>query len=158
MPDLFAHFASGYLIGRIPSIRSWSAFLTLGAILPDLLTRIPEIILDRFLGIPIYHFVEIFHSPLCLLLTSFAISLLIEHRARSKAFLSIFLGSTIHVVLDLMQKQFGSAIYMPFFPFSLDKVQWGLFHFNASIVFFPLLLILVFAAWILPDALRKHRR
>ena len=148
MPDLFAHFASGYLISRAPKLRRYTAFLTLGVVLPDILTRIPEILLDRLLGIPIYHFFNIFHSPSCLLLVSFIISLAFEFKIRLIAFLLIFIGSSLHVALDLMQKQFGGGVYMPYFPFSMETVEWGLFHFNASVALFPIILITVVVAWL----------
>jgi hypothetical protein len=148
VPDLFAHFASSYLISREAHLRQYTSVFVLGAVLPDILTRIPEIILDRFLGIPIFHFVVIFHAPFCLLLVSFVISLMLEFRTRLMAFFFILLGSYLHVVLDLMQKQFGQGVYMPYFPFSFETLQWGLFHFNASIALFPILLVSVVIAWI----------
>jgi len=148
MPDLFTHFASGYLISRVPNLRRYTAFLALGAILPDILTRIPEILLDRLLGIPIFHFLNIFHSPFCLLLVSYIISLTFEFKIRLIAFLFIFIGSCLHVILDLMQKQFGEGVYMPYFPFSLETIQWGLFHFNASVTLFPIIFVIVVVAWL----------
>ncbi len=148
MPDLFAHFASGYLISRIPQLRMYTALLVLGAVLPDLLTRVPEIFFDRFLGLNVYHAVEIFHSPTVLFLVAFALSLLMDRSLRFQAFSSIFLGSLVHVVLDLMQIQFGESVYMPYFPFSFAKVQFALFHFNASIQLFPLIALLIFLVFL----------
>jgi len=149
MPDLFAHFASGYLVSQPANLRQNSPFLVLGTILPDILTRIPEIIFDRLLGIPVFHFVIIFHSPFCLLLSTFAISLLLDSQIRLAGFFLILMGSFVHVILDLMQKQFGQAVYMPYFPFSFETLQWGLFHYNASISLFPVLLLLVIFSWIM---------
>jgi len=149
MPDLFAHFASGYLISRVSRLRKHTALLVLGVVLPDILTRIPEIILDRLLGIPVFHFVIIFHSPFSLLIVSFIISLTFELRIRFTAFLLIFLGSFLHVVLDLMQKQFGEGVYMPYFPFSFETFQLGLFHFNSSVTLFPIVFIIVLISWLI---------
>ncbi len=148
MPDLFAHFTSGYLISRYPHLRGFTALIVLGAVLPDLLTRVPEIFFDRFLGLNVYHAVEIFHSPTVLFLVAFALSLLMDRSLRFQAFSSIFLGSLVHVVLDLMQIQFGESVYMPYFPFSFVKIEFGFFHFNASIAIFPLLLPLVTIAFL----------
>ena len=146
MPDLFAHFASGYLISRYSRFRAYTAFIVLGAVLPDMLTRLPEIVLDRFLGINAYHAVEIFHSPFVLCLVAFLLSLLMDYRLRPIAFTWILLGSLTHVFLDLMQSQFGESVYMPYFPFSFIRVEFGFFHFNASIVAFPILLLIVIFA------------
>jgi hypothetical protein len=148
MPDLFAHFASGYLISRIPQLRMYTALLVLGAILPDLLTRVPEIVLDRILGINIYHAVEIFHSPAVLCLVSFAFALMMARNLRLNAFCSLLFGSLVHVLLDIMQFQFGDSVYMPYFPFSFAKVQFALFHFNASIQLFPLIALLIFLVFL----------
>lgn len=149
MPDLFAHFASGYLISRYSRLRTRTALIVLGAVLPDLLTRLPEILLDRFLGLNIYHAVEIFHSPTVLCLVAFVLSLLMDRGLRTNAFIWILFGSLVHVLLDLMQSQFGGGIYMPYFPFSFVKIEFGIFHFNASIVAFPVLLLIVIFAFIL---------
>ena len=147
MPDLFAHFASGYLISREAHLRKYTALLVFGAVLPDVLTRVPEIVLERFIGVSVFHFFIIFHSPFCLLLTSIAISLILESRIRLLGFFLILLGSYLHVALDLMQIQLGQGVYLPYFPFSFETLQWSLFHINASILLFPALLILVLAVW-----------
>ena len=149
MPDLFAHFASGYLISRDSRLRAHTALIVLGAVLPDLLTRLPEIILDRFLGLNVYHAVEIFHSPMILCLVAFVFSLLMDPVIRTKAFIWILFGSLVHVLFDLMQSQFGESIYMPYFPFSFVRVEFGFFHFNASIAAFPILLLIVVFAFVL---------
>ena len=149
MPDLFAHFSIGYLISRKKTLRQHTTFLVLGSALPDVLTRIPEIILDRFLGFKFSHFVIIFHTPLCLLLACFVVSVMFELSTRAPAFLFLFLGSMLHVLLDLMQRQSGDGVYIPYFPFSFEAIQWSLFHFNSSIMLFPFLLVAVIVAWLL---------
>jgi hypothetical protein len=149
MPDLFTHFASGYFISRHKTLRRYTFFLILGAILPDILTRVPEIVLDRFFGIPVFHFVIIFHTPVCLLLTSYIFSLMLEKRERLQAFIYILAGSYLHVALDLMQRQIGDGVYIPLFPFSFETIQLGLFHYNASITLFPAIFILVLVVWLI---------
>ena len=148
MPDLFTHFASGYLMSRHSRLRAHTALIVLGAVLPDLLNRLPEIVMERFLGLNIYHAVEIFHAPIILCLVALAISLLMDHGLRARAFIWIFFGSLVHVLLDLMQLQPGEGVYMPYFPMSFAKVEFGVFHFNASIVAFPVLLLIVIFAFI----------
>ena len=55
----------------------------------------------------------------------------------------LLIGALFHVVLDLMQKQFYDGIYMPYFPYSFETVQWQLFHIHASLVIAPVLLVLI---------------
>ena len=72
---------------------------------------------------------------------------ILELRIRLLGFFLIVLGSYLHVALDLMQIQLGQGVYLPYFPFSFETLQWNLFHINASLLLFPALLILVLAVW-----------
>jgi hypothetical protein len=147
VPDLFAHFASGYLPGNSrPGLR-FDALLVTGTILPDLLTRVPEIFLDRFLGFSVYHFFNALHTPAGLGLFCYLLCLFFPAEGRSTVFTSLFAGSMLHFILDLMQAQFYNGVYMPFFPLSLETMQWGLFHYNSSLYLFPLLLLLTITTY-----------
>ena len=142
MPDLFAHFASGYLPATSrPGVR-FDALLVTGVVLPDILTRIPEILLDRFLGFKVYHFFNALHTPAGFALFCYLLCLFFPERGRFVVFTTLLAGSMLHFILDLMQAQFHAGVYMPFFPFSIETLQWGLFHYNDSIYLFPILLIM----------------
>ena len=147
MPDLFAHFASGYLPSRHQKIQKYDALLVLGAVLPDLLSRIPDIVLVRFFHLPVEYFFRALHAPIVVILSCYLLSFLFERSIRFKSFLSLVAGSCLHLVLDLMQQQFFEGVSMPFIPFSMKTVQWGLFHYNASLVAFPPLLVIVLLIW-----------
>jgi hypothetical protein len=148
VPDLFAHFASGYLPTRFSRLRHFDALIVLGAVLPDLTTRIPEIIFDRFFGLPVFHFFNALHTPVGVALTCYALAFAFEENERKNAFWCLFIGSILHITLDLLQKQFHDAVYMPLFPFSFATVQWGLFHFNASVAIFPVIFLGVLISWL----------
>ena len=147
MPDLFVHFASGYLPSRYQQIRKYDALLVLGAVLPDLLSRIPIIILVRFFHLPVEYFFRALHTPIVLILFCYMLSFLFERSMRFKSFLSLVAGSFLHLVLDLMQQQFFDGVYMLFIPFSMKTVQWGWFHYNSSLVVFPPLFVIVLLIW-----------
>ena len=147
MPDLFAHFASTYLPSRHHKLRQYDALLVFGAVLPDLLSRIPIIIFVRFLDLPVVYFFRTLHTPIGLILACYILSFLFERSIRFKNFLALAVGSFLHLVLDLMQQQFFEGVYMPFVPFSTETVQWSWFHYNASLLVFPLLLVLVLFFW-----------
>jgi hypothetical protein len=147
MPDLFAHFSSAYLPSRYQRLRQYDALLVLGTVLPDLLARIPIVIFVRWMDLPVVYSFRALHSPIAMILVCYMISFLFERSTRIKSFYSLAAGSCIHLVLDLMQQQFFEGVYTPFVPFSLKTVQWGWFHYNASLLCFPLLLILVIFFW-----------
>ena len=147
MPDLFAHFASAYLPSRYQRLRQYDALLVLGAALPDLLSRIPIIIFVRFFDLPVVYFFRALHTPIGVILACYTLSFLFERSIRFKSFLLLTAASFLHLVFDLMQEQFFDGVYMPFIPFSIKTVQWGWFHYNASLLVFPLLLVIVLFFW-----------
>jgi len=142
LPDLFFHFASGYLPTRYPKVLKYDALLVLGAILPDVLTRIPEIVLYRYLDLPVYDFFNALHTPFSLLIFCYCLSLFFVESDRISSFVVMSIGAQFHILLDMMQEQFYSGVYMPMFPFSLKTYQFALFHPHSSLLFSPLLAIL----------------
>ncbi|MBT6199947.1 MAG: hypothetical protein HOI21_05360 [Bacteroidetes Order II. Incertae sedis bacterium] len=147
MPDLLTHAASGYLAGRCFYSDHRVGLVVFGSILPDLMTRVPGIILQRFLELPVAHFFAAFHTPTSLAVSCYGFSFLFAKPQRRLSFILMFSGSLLHFVLDLMQKQFYEPIYMPWFPLSLQAVQWSWFHIHASLLVAPILLIAVLWLW-----------
>jgi hypothetical protein len=148
MPDLFAHFSSAYLPSRYRQFRQYDALFVLGTVLPDLLARIPIVIFVRWLQFPLEYFFRAIHTPIGMLIACYIFSFLFERSTRFKCFLWLAAGSCLHLVLDLMQQQFFEGTYTPFVPFSIKTVQWGWFHYNASLLVFPLLIVVVLFFWI----------
>jgi len=148
MPDLFAHFTSGFLPSRHRCLRDHDALFVIGAILPDVLTRIPNIVLGQFLTAPIAPFFDALHTPIALLLVCYLCTFAFEELKRKAIFISVLAGAQLHFVLDVMQRQFFYPVYMPYFPFSTKKFQLGLFYFDDSIYLFPLFLGLTLWVWI----------
>jgi len=147
MPDLFTHFATGYLLGRTRFVKRYIAALVIGTMLPDVFTRIPGIVLQEFLHLPIYHFFSAFHTPAGLLLICYLLSFAFTQQERKLTFFYLFFGAMLHFFIDLMQRQFHEGIYMPYFPLRFKTIQWGWFDINASVYLFPLLFVLVIWIW-----------
>jgi hypothetical protein len=148
MPDVLTHAAAGYLIGRKIPQRPYGSLLVFGAVLPDLVTRVPEIVLQRFLGFPVGHFFSAFHTPAALILICYLISFAFENINRKKSFLFLLFGTFIHFVMDLMQAQLHNGLYMPLFPFSFETIQWKLFGIHDSLFASPVLAALIVWFWI----------
>lgn len=147
MPDLFTHAATGYLIGRSLYTDYRFGLIVFGSILPDLLSRVPQIILQRFLEFPVAHFFAAFHTPVALIFSCYILCFLFSETRRKNSFLLMLFGSLCHFLLDLMQEQFYQPIYMPWFPISFQTVQWSWFHIHASLLVTPVLLIVVLCLW-----------
>ena len=147
MPDLFLHFSTGYLPATRISSNVNRAALVLGVTLPDILARIPEIVLGRFLNFDVYHFFSALHTPFALLFASYALSYCFPEQQRKLSFIYLLVGAQAHIMLDLLQEQFHEGIYMPFFPFSLTTIQYPVFHKDASLLLFPVLAIVVVRLW-----------
>lgn len=155
MPDLLSH----YLIAKISTTKIKSKPISLffvGTILPDLLGRTPFVVIadfferyDCYLG----WFLAIFHSPFVLILVCLLISFLFEETLRRHVFKLLFLGSALHLGLDMLQKTFTpSSGYLWFFPFSFKSFNIPLFWADQSIYLIPVLLaIIVFLWWSKPD-------
>jgi len=148
MPDLFTHAATGYFIGRSLYADHRIGLIVLGSILPDLLTRVPQIILQRFLEFPVSHFFAAFHTPVALIISCYLLCFLVTEAQRKTSCLLMSFGALCHFVLDLMQEQFYQPIYMPWFPLSFQAMQWSWFHIHASLLITPVLLVAVLYLWL----------
>lgn len=147
MPDLFFHFATGYLSIRRLKNSTFRVGFVLGAILPDALARIPEIILGRILEFDVYDFFLALHTPFSLLIVCYATTFIFEEKIRKMLFISLFLGTQVHFLLDIFQEQFYFGVYMPFFPLSFSTIQIPLYGKDSSMILFPALALFVIWCW-----------
>jgi len=142
LPDLLTHFLSAYILGRwtIPS-RAMRSIFYFGAILPDLFSRAPvillELILKRFPR-EIFSFFVNFHSPFVVFWFSVLISQFFQ-KDRRKIFFLLSSGAIFHFILDFFQKHI-EPVYFWLFPFSWQKYEIGLFWSDSSIYAIPFLL------------------
>jgi hypothetical protein len=139
MPDAFAHFTITNCCLKQKNLKYLPEFLV-GGLLPDLLGRVP----CYFIKKDLYWELAPFHSPVMLLSVCYGISMFFRDvKERKKVFHYLFSGSMLHVIVDLMQLQFGSRVYYYFFfPFSFRSIQIPLFkHVDDSMYLFPLFLV-----------------
>ena len=142
MPDLLTHFLSAYILGRcvIPS-RAARAVFYLGAILPDIFSRGPVILMQlmfKTLSEGLYRFFMNFHSPFVMFWFSLLISQFFE-KDRKKIFCILIIGCGFHSFLDLLQRHVD-PVYFWFFPFSWAKWEAKLFWADSSMYAIPFLI------------------
>lgn len=155
MPDLLTHYLTAKIITGKSATRAISPFF-LGTILPDVLSRIPSIVIINLFEKYDCHldwFLAIFHSPLVLILICLLIAYFFEENLRKGVFKLLILGTALHLVLDMLQKTFTShSGYLWFFPFSFKSFNIPFFWPDQSLYFIPILLIvLIFIWWFKPD-------
>ncbi len=113
MPDLMTHLIIGLILAELFSIRKKSLIL-LGAIAPDILSKIPLIFFYLGISLPI-SFIP-FHTPFMWFLLSILIAPLFRYD-KLKTILLINIGSMSHFLFDLTMKHFtvvGSRLFFPF--------------------------------------------
>jgi len=151
MPDLGTHLAVGYLLAPARRLRPAAAVLFLvGCTWPDLLTRMPQVVVDAVsleAGRHLLEFLRPLHSPLPYLLVCYLCSVLFVPALRGTAFRALAAGGLLHMALDFLQipgfdpgfQEVSSPNYVWLFPFSRRDFQWGLFGPEASLYALPIL-------------------
>ena len=129
MADLLTHAAVAYACARPAEPQVRSVFV-LGTVLPDLLYK-----MSLYIAGGSTWYSEPSHSPLALLLVAFVGALLFEPAMRKKMFVALWLGSWLHILIDLGKDYLGEGVIMWAFPFSMDRVELGLYQPNQTIYF-----------------------
>lgn len=129
MPDLLSHLLIGLILAEIFNIKKKS-LVVLGAILPDLLSKLHLIYL--YFWIPLQISFISFHTPFMIFMLSLLISPLFMHN-QLKTVLFINLGSMSHFLSDLMIKHFTVSGTRMLFPFSNQNYTLNLIWPEQSI-------------------------
>lgn len=124
MADLVTHTCVALLFkaaSRGPRV----AVFVAGTCLPDLLARVPAMVLTEarwtMPAIPewlVYLWVPL-HMPMGILLASVFFAFLLPERGRAEGFRALLGGGALHLAVDVLQSHFGVG-YLLLFPFS----QW----------------------------------
>lgn len=130
MADLLTHYVSARLPGGFLADPAARSTLVLGVFLPDLAKEALGVLpgLSEFAIVPS-------HSALGLFCLSYALSMFFAEDFRRKAFVTLFVGSAIHVAVDTLKDGLGAGVCLPWHPFSLQGVEVGLYH-NENILWF----------------------
>lgn len=137
MPDLITHTLIVYPLKK--KFPKNILFTLIGTILPDILGRIPGILFPNSDIIGNYQ--AVIHTPIALLLFIYSFSLFFPQKVRFIVFKFIFLGASIHLLLDMFQ-QTATFSYLWFFPFSFSWFQIPLIWPDETIYSIPFLLII----------------
>lgn len=129
MPDLITHGAVALLVkagtGR-PHVASFIA----GSLLPDLLARVPPMLMERvdrhLVAIPRdwLYVTSPMHMPIGMLVSAYALSFLFQEAERRAVFWSLLGGMGLHLALDLTQYHLGVGNPL-FFPINLHTYELG---------------------------------
>ncbi|MDI6640418.1 MAG: zinc dependent phospholipase C family protein, partial [Methanocellales archaeon] len=125
-----------YLLVKVGKIEKYPSLIYLGTILPDVLTRFNDFLMHDF-----NWFFTPLHTPLVMFLTCLLITYLFEENRRKMVFISLMIGSFLHLFLDVLQIHWVTTYYL-FYPFSWEKFEFGLFWPHQSIYFIPVLLLM----------------
>lgn len=132
MPDLLGHVAFARIVREVAPVRraggtggapaspGMVACYYMGALLPDLATRPFHILMPA-----LSPWVEVFHSPACLVLLAIAWAGLFVPELRRRALVSVLSGIATHMAIDLVQRHLAGG-YLLYFPLSFHRNTLGL--------------------------------
>lgn len=127
MPEWIAHLIIGFIIADLISEKK--SLVMIGAILPDLLSKL-NLILRNFLDPQtIALSIGYAHTPFACLLFSISFLPFFEEK-KTKILLLLSLGWISHFILDLIQGPFG---YSLLWPFSFQELGLKLFYSDSFI-------------------------
>lgn len=128
MPDWITHLGGSYLLYRPISRKDIRLFL-LGAILPDFFSRVVSILEDVLhLGWPRHYQLEVFHTPLMLLLVAVVVALFNTNFLRCLGL--VFGGGLLHLLLDMNDTKLAGFGQLLLYPFSYKTYQLNLVEYQ----------------------------
>jgi len=137
MPDLITHTLFVYpLKKRFPK---QIILLLSGAILPDVVGRIPGILIQNNSVVGNYQ--TSVHTPLVLILLVYSLSFFFPEKVRRDVFLFLSAGVFLHLFLDLFQRT-NTYAYFWLFPFSLSWFQIPLIWPDETIFMIPIFIVI----------------
>ncbi|MBN2798592.1 MAG: hypothetical protein JXX28_05535 [Deltaproteobacteria bacterium] len=151
MPDLVTHLCAALLpaglLRRIPV-----AEFAVGAVLPDVASRVPSIALEllRRGGVPIHegisHPISVIHTPLGAGALAILTAELLAPELRARGRRWILAGVAVHFALDLAQDHDGNGYYV-LFPLSTWDWEAALISSEATVSLAPWLAGITALVW-----------
>lgn len=132
MADLLVHYTAAHVLGKPMRDRRLRVIFYLGNCVPDLLYKT-----FYYLTASPGWYEEPTHSPLMLVVASYALALLFEERLRRAAFGLLLAGSLCHVLIDFGKNYMGMGVILWAFPFSMDTAELGWYHTEESLLAWP---------------------
>jgi hypothetical protein len=149
--DGVTHLASAYLL-RAPAGGRHVPVFVLGAVLPDLVSRVPALAAEEAVrqGVPVPQALvwcwTPLHLPAGILLVSLLLPFLFAEEERPAVCCALLGGGALHVALDLLQRHVGLG-YLLLFPFSSRDFEVGLLGSEATVWAAPLLAAAAALLW-----------
>jgi len=148
MADLITHAAVAWLLRLRSRDRVAVELFVVGAVLPDVVSRVPSIALtslrDQGLPVPPALLVgwEPLHMPVGMVVLSALLAVLFAPEGRGRAFRNLLGGMGLHLLVDLLQDHMGVG-YLLGFPLRLPSVELGLIGPEATVLVVPVLAVAV---------------
>ncbi|MEL6350064.1 MAG: metal-dependent hydrolase [Myxococcota bacterium] len=146
MADLVTHAAVAVLV-KAATGRPHVAVFVAGNLLPDLLSRLPSIMLNM-VGAPramVYAW-EPMHTPFGMVVAAYFLSLWFPADQRRMIFLNLLGGMFLHLGLDMLQTHLQKG-YTLLFPFSMRGFELAVIGSEATVPWAIPLAILAAIAW-----------
>ena len=128
MADLLTHVAVANLCGKSSKDAQTRTLFLVGTCVPDITYKGLH-----FLASSPSWLAEPSHSPLPLLFLSFGLAMLFAESFRKRAFAALYLGSLLHVLIDLGKSYSGQGVILWGFPFTMDRIELGLYRPEAAV-------------------------
>ena len=123
MADLLTHVAVANLCGKTSKEAQTRSVFIVGTCIPDIAYKGMHLLASS----PTWQ-AEPSHSPLPLLLLCYGLALLFVESFRKRAFTALYLGGLLHILIDLGKNYFGQGVILWGFPFTMDRIELGLYR------------------------------
>ncbi len=123
MADLLTHVAVANLCGKTSKDARTRTVFLVGTCVPDIAYKGMHFLA----GSPTW-LAEPSHSPLPLMVLCYGLAMLFGLEFRKRAFGALYLGGLLHILLDLGKSYFGQGVILLGFPFTMDRVELGLYR------------------------------
>lgn len=151
MADLITHGCVALLV-KAGTGRTHAAAFVAGTLAPDLLCRLPALVLRELharvgpLPRELLYAWEPLHQPLGMVLSAFCLSMLFAVSTRRAVFLNLLGGMFLHLLVDMLQRHMGVG-YLLLFPFDHTSFEFGWIGSEATVFVAPVLAPLTWLIW-----------
>jgi len=149
--DLITHACSALIPGAFVRTRLLGP-VVIGAVLPDLVSRLPATVLEllRHGGLAIPGWLSmpwgVLNEPFALVLVCLLLAQAFRTSDRWLVFRGLLVGCALHVGLDVLQDHHGDG-YLLLFPLSRARFELGWIDSEATVVWAPWLALLTAGLW-----------
>ena len=159
MADLITHAASGWIAGVRLVDRPSAGWLAAGAVLPDLASRLPRVLLHIAVEsglaesgpamLRLLFGLEFPHTPVGLAVTAVFVAavlpqVLVTPVSRRRLAAMLALGGALHMLLDAFQLHVQPSYYW-FYPLSMERSEIGWLSTDATLFALPLVVLVAWA-------------